>query len=472
MAIEVKLPQISEDAESGQVSEILVSVGDHIDKEQSVIVVESDKAAVEVPSEEEGKVKEIKVKANQEIKVGDTILVLEENGGAEEKKEKDGEEQKEGKPDEKAGEKDTEETKEAEVEDKTDAEVEEDQGTEKEPKEESKEARSKSDDDEENEDQTAAKTEEDAEGPKSSKEKAKEPSDQAVPAAPLARKLARELGIDLNDVPADDSGRITQESLMDYAKGVISSVSAKPAKVTGGIKLPDFSKWGETESTPLSSIRKTTAENTTKSWQHIPHVTQFDKADVTELEKFIEKQKEKSEAPITITAVLTKIIGEALMQFPQFNTSLDLDNQTVIHKKYYSVGIAVDTKEGLLVPVVRNVEDKSIQEIAEEIVDLAGKARNKKLSPQAMKGGNFTISNLGGIGGTSFTPVIFPPQVAILGVSRSAKELVLENNEFVPRTMLPLSLSYDHRAIDGADAARFLRWVCEVLEQPMKLMMD
>ncbi|HKL39551.1 MAG TPA: 2-oxo acid dehydrogenase subunit E2, partial [Cryomorphaceae bacterium] len=212
-------------------------------------------------------------------------------------------------------------------------------------------------------------------------------------------------------------------------------------------------------------------KNTLQSWRHIPHVTQNDKANVSGLEAFLEKQNEKSDEKITLTAILLKVSAEALDEFPNFNASIDLQEKEMVYKKYFHIGVAVDTDDGLLLPVIKDVKEKSIAELAKELSDAAEKAREGKLTADEMKGGNFTISNLGGIGGTGFTPVIFPPQVAILGVSRTQTEAVFKDGEFSPQSMLPLSLSYDHRAVDGAGAARFLRWICESLEQPMNLMM-
>jgi pyruvate dehydrogenase E2 component (dihydrolipoamide acetyltransferase) len=214
-----------------------------------------------------------------------------------------------------------------------------------------------------------------------------------------------------------------------------------------------------------------TARNVQQAWQTIPHVTQFDEADMTKMEEFREKSQEKAgDVKITVTALLLKIAGFALQKFPQFNSSLDTENEQIIFKHYYHIGIAVDTPHGLLVPVVRDVNTKSLLELSAELTELAEKARNKKLSADDMQGGSFTISNLGGIGGTNFTPIVYAPQVAILGVSRSKYQQVLTGEEFQKRLVIPLSLSYDHRVIDGADGARFLRWICQVIEDPFAIL--
>ena len=225
----------------------------------------------------------------------------------------------------------------------------------------------------------------------------------------------------------------------------------------------------------MSNVRRKTAEHLSYAWSTIPHVTQMDKADITQLEKTRKKFAKMTEAAggkLTVTAILLKIISKALKRFPQFNSSIDMENRQVIYKKYYNVGIAVDTDRGLIVPVIRDVDQKSIIDLSLELGEIAAKARNKKIGLDDLQGGNFTISNLGGLGGTSFTPIVNSPEVAILGVSRGGYEPRYENGEFVPRLMLPLSLSYDHRIIDGADAVRFLRWICTALEEPLLMSME
>jgi pyruvate dehydrogenase E2 component (dihydrolipoamide acetyltransferase) len=252
-----------------------------------------------------------------------------------------------------------------------------------------------------------------------------------------------------------------------HAKEVIQS--PKASQFAGYAEVPDFSKWGPVEAQPMSRIRTITAESTVNSWQTIPQVVQFEKADITEVEKFRLASKaavEKAGGKLTMTAILLKLTAMALKQFPKFNASVDMKNNQIIYKNYINIGIAVDTEQGLLVPVVRDVDKKSLTQLSVELGGIAERARLRKLTSEEMQGGNFTISNLGGIGGTSFTPIVYPNQVAILGVSKSAIEPVYQDGAFVPRNMLPLSLSYDHRLIDGADGARFLGWMCKVLEQP------
>ncbi len=239
--------------------------------------------------------------------------------------------------------------------------------------------------------------------------------------------------------------------------------------------LPDFSRWGQIDRKPMSNIREKTAEHMSIAWSNVPQVTQFDKADITRLEEYRKNFGAKAEGAggkLTVTAVLLKVIASALKNFPQFNASLDMERKDIIYKKYYHVGIAVDTDRGLLVPVVRDVDRKNIMQLSVELTQVAERARNRKLSLEEMQGGTFTITNLGGIGGTSFSPIVNFPEVAILGISRSGVEPVFTNGSFEPRTLLPLSLSYDHRIIDGADAARFLRWVCEALKDPFLIALE
>ena len=236
--------------------------------------------------------------------------------------------------------------------------------------------------------------------------------------------------------------------------------------------LPDFTKWGEIERKPMSNIRRKTAEHLGHAWNQIPHVTQHDKADITAVEELRKKyapQAEKAGGKLTMTAVALKIAAAALQRFPQFNSSVDIARNEIVYRKSVHIGVAVDTPRGLLVPVIRNVDRKGIIELASDLAKVSEKARSGKLSLDEMQGGGFTITNLGGIGGTSFTPIVNWPEVAILGISRGGYEPVYDGQTFKPRLMLPLSLSYDHRVIDGADGARFLRWVADAFEQPFVL---
>jgi pyruvate dehydrogenase E2 component (dihydrolipoamide acetyltransferase) len=287
--------------------------------------------------------------------------------------------------------------------------------------------------------------------------------------------------VDINAVAGSGpAGRISQEDVKEHARRILSSVGSAGAAAGGAVSarasrpMPDFAKWGEVQREAWTNIRRVTSEHLSYSWNTVPHVTQFDKADVTALEELRKKYKDqvvKAGGNLTVTAMLVKILATALQKFPQFNASIDPDRGEIIYKKYVSVGVAVDTDRGLLVPVIKDANRKNITQIAVELQQLAQKARDKKLTVEEMSGGSMTISNLGGIGGTYFTPIVNWPEVAILGVSRGIIEPAWNaaTNAFEPRQKLPLSLSYDHRLIDGADAMRFLRWVVEAIEQPFLL---
>jgi pyruvate dehydrogenase E2 component (dihydrolipoamide acetyltransferase) len=437
MEKEIKLPKVAEGVESATVTDILVKDGDEVTKGQSVIVVESDKASVEVPSEEAGKVKTISVKKDAEIKPGDVILILETEGKEEQPKE----EEKEVKPKEKK--KDDEESQ---RQNKEEAKVE---AKEKKPAETTGE-----------------------EEPLTKEEVKEEPAAE-IAAIPNALRLARELGININDVKGSGpQGKIMEEDVTAYVKEIIQG---KLKGSPGEEPLPDFSKWGETEKMPLKSIRKATAKRTATTWRIIPHVTHFDEAEISKIEELRMSKNnlaEKKGGKLTITAILLKILSLALKEFPKFNASIDLRNEEIILKKYIHIGVAVDTERGLLVPVVRDVDKKDLIDISIELTALSEKARQGKLSADEMNGGSFVISNVGGIGGTNFTQLVYHPQVAILGVAKAETKAVFINNEFRPKHMVPLSLSYDHRIIDGADAARFMRWICEVIENPLNLFIN
>ncbi|TFW33506.1 2-oxo acid dehydrogenase subunit E2, partial [Massilia horti] len=300
-------------------------------------------------------------------------------------------------------------------------------------------------------------------------------------------QFARELGVDLSKVPGSGpKGRITQQDVQNFVKGVMSGAAAAPAAPAGGAGvggislLPwpslDFSKFGPTETVALSRIKKISGPNLHRNWVMIPHVTQFDEADVTDLEAFrVESNaayaKAKSSVKLTMLAFVIKASVAALKKYPQFNSSIDETGSNLIVKQYYNIGFAADTPNGLVVPVVKDADKKSISQIAQEMGELSAQAREGKLSPAAMQGATFTISSLGGIGGTAFTPIINAPEVAILGLSKSAMKPVWDGEAFQPRLMLPLSLSYDHRVIDGAGAARFTAYLAEVLADLRKTLL-
>jgi pyruvate dehydrogenase E2 component (dihydrolipoamide acetyltransferase) len=294
-------------------------------------------------------------------------------------------------------------------------------------------------------------------------------------ASPSARKFARELGVDLaRIIGTGPKGRITQVDIQEFVKGVMKGApSAAAPAARGGLTLDlpawpqvDFAKFGPVEAKPLSRIRKLSGGFLHRNWVSIPHVTQHDEADITELEAFRKENAqvaEKGGFKLTMLAFLVKASVNALKQFPEFNASLDNTGENLIVKKYYHIGVAVDTPEGLVVPVIRDADRKGVFDVARELAEISKLAREKKLKPDAMRGGTFSISSLGGIGGTAFTPIINAPEVAILGVARSQMKPVYKDGTFVPRLMLPLSLAYDHRVIDGAAAARFTTYLASVL---------
>ncbi|OYW00174.1 MAG: hypothetical protein B7X11_04710 [Acidobacteria bacterium 37-65-4] len=297
----------------------------------------------------------------------------------------------------------------------------------------------------------------------------------STPAAPSVRRLARELGVDITRVEGTGPrGRISADDVKLYAKLVMGGQPA--ASGTAPVKaLPDFARFGPVRREPMSKVRRITAQSMAHAWATVPTVTQYDKADITDLDAFRAKHAKKVEAAggkLTMTAILAKVTAGALKAFPQFNASVDPERGEIVYKDFIHLGIAVDTDRGLLVPVARDADKKNITALSVEIAALAERARAKRIAPEDMDGGTFTLSNLGGIGGIGFSPIVYWPQVAILGVSRSEMQPVWRVDRFVPRLFLPLSLSYDHRLIDGADGARFLRWICEAMEDPMLLALE
>ncbi len=424
--IEIKVPELGENIEAAGVAKLLVKENQTIEKGQNLLELETDKAVLQVPAEYSGTVQKILVKEGDSVKVGDTILTLLAEVASEA-----------------VAEQPTPVVTAAEVAEETPAPG-----------------------------PVTAEPEPEI-TPQLPKREVKK--GEIAPAAPSVRRFAREIGIDINQVPGSGpGGRISIEDVKAYSKmlnkqralqtGVATGVQAEP--------LPDFEKWGAVERQPMNKVREKTALHLSYAWSTIPHVTQFDKADITELENLRKQytaEVQKAGGKLTVTAILLKVVSMALKKFPQFNASIDLAKREIIFKKYVNIGVAVDTDRGLLVPVIKNVDQKGITELSVELSEISRKARDRKLSLEEMQGGNFSISNLGGIGGTGFTPVVNAPEVAILGVSRSEIQPVFKDGQFVPRLILPLSLSYDHRLIDGADAARFLRWVCQALEQPFLL---
>ncbi len=430
--VEVTVPDIG-DFKEVEVIELMVKPGDQIKVDQSLITVESDKASMEIPSSHAGTVKELKVKVGDKVAKGSLVLLVEATGGA-----------------------------------------------------------------------PAAAPAAAAPAPAAAPAAAAAPAPAAAAPAPAAaapsqgvtgskahaspsiRKFARELGVDLARVPGTGpKGRITQQDVQNFVKGVMAAgpTAAAPSKggSGGGMEVLawpslDFSKFGPTETVALPRIKKISGPNLHRNWVMIPHVTHFEDADVTDLEQFrvdsnAALAKQKSTVKLTMLAFVIKASVAALKKFPQFNSSLSEDGASLIVKQYYNIGFAADTPNGLVVPVVKDADKKTISQIAVEMGELSAQARDGKLSPAAMQGATFTISSLGGIGGTAFTPIINAPEVAILGLSKSAMKPVWDGSTFQPRLMLPLSLSYDHRVIDGAGAARFAAYLADVLADLRKTLL-
>ncbi|MGE5400154.1 MAG: dihydrolipoyllysine-residue acetyltransferase [Bacteroidota bacterium] len=450
--LEFKLPELGENIAAADVLQVKVAPGDKVKKDQVILEIETDKATIEVPSDISGTVKEVLVKAGEKAKVGQVIFTLEVEGQKESAGKSITEKQ------------DASETGENKI---VPAMI-------PETKAEAPAAAAPAP-------QAQAKAAQPSATRVYIEEKEKTEPSRLAPAAPTVRRFAREIGVDINQVTGTGpGGRISIPDVKAYAREASQRQQLEkegPRAPSGVIAepLPDFSKWGEVERKDMSNIRRKTAEHLSYAWSTVPHVTQFDKADITELErlrKMYGKHAEKQGGKLTITAILLKIVASALKAFPQFNTSVDMANSAVIYKKYFNIGVAVDTDRGLLVPVIKDVDKKNIIELAIELNKFAEKARNKKLALEDMQGGSFTITNLGGIGGTYFTPIVNSPEVAILGVSRGSYEQVYIDGQFEPRLMLPLSLSYDHRIIDGADGARFLRWVVDAVQQPFLMALE
>lgn len=418
----VKVPDLGTD--SARVIEILVSKGDQVEADQSLLVLESDKASMELPAPFSGVIESIDIKLEQDVKTGDVIMQMQVSGG-------DSEAKAESQPAEQQG-----------------------------KQSDAKQAPAAA---------SSAASEEPASPPPvggPSREGAK------VHAGPAVRMLAREFGIDLTDVkPTGPRDRILKEDVQKHVQAVMQQRKSAPAGATGGSGIPpvpevDFSRFGEIETVDMTRLQQVGASNLHRSWLNVPHVTQFDLADISALEAFRKEQKaaaEKAGVKLTVLPFLLKACAHLLREQPNFNVSLAASGKQLIQKKYVHIGFAVDTPDGLLVPVIRDVDKKSLLQLAAEAAELADKARNKKLGADAMQGACFTISSLGHIGGTYFTPIVNSPEVAILGVSKATMQPVWDGASFQPQLMLPLSLSYDHRAINGAAAAQFTKRLGELL---------
>ena len=447
MLKDVKIPEISDNVTSGKVVAVLVKAGDSVAVDDVLVELETDKAVVEIPSPYAGKIDDILVAEGDEKNIGEIIVRIEIETSQDE-------------PDNNVLERPA--TAEQAAVPEITAAV-----------------------------NTPVATEPpQADGSDSPPQAAplaaavavvtSPPSERpSAPAAPSVRRFARELGVDIHAVPGTGpGGRISETDVSAYVKQRLATVSnrGEPSvdKDSHGPQLPDFTRWGQVRTEKLETVRRLTANNLSASWPVVPQVTQFDEADITHLQRFIEKhakQADKLGGKLTVTAVLMKVCGEALIKFPRFNASIDIENDQLIYKDYVHIAMAVATQRGLLVPVIRDVPHKGILELAAEIVDIAGRTRNKKVKPEELEGGTFTISNQGGIGGTAFTPIVLWPQAAILGVSRARRMPVEKEGRFVPRTILPLCVSYDHRLVDGADAARFLDWICRSLGQGLTMLL-
>jgi pyruvate dehydrogenase E2 component (dihydrolipoamide acetyltransferase) len=431
---ELRLPELGENIREVDVSAVLVAVGDRIRRDQPVIEVETEKASLEVPASADGRVAELLVRAGDTIKVGQVILVIEADVGAGEKRAATG-------PAAGAG---------AQAPDAAPSAA-----------ERAAEAPA-----------TPSAIPEALPAPRPAPviafPAARPGIGEAVPAAPSVRALARELGIDIRRVPGTGTGgRISRDDVKAHAKRLIQDAGRPGPAVP---ELPDFSKWGGVRRERMSRVRRATASSMSVAWSAIPHVAQFDSADVTALEaerKEHNRGLEPGQAKLTPTAIAIARVAKLLVELPQFNASVDAVAGEIVYKEYVNVGVAVDTDRGLLVPVVRDADAKPASRIAAELADLAARAREKKIRPEELAGATFTVSNLGGLGTTWFAPIVNWPEVAILGLGRAEDRARLVDGAFVPRRILPLSLSYDHRAIDGADAARFLRRVAEALERPL-----
>ncbi len=461
MAMPFNLPPLGENVEAGTVVGILVAPGDRIEVNQPVLEIETDKANLEVPSGVAGVVTEVLVENGATAEVGAPVLMYKDEAVASYAEAEDGartlnaaeEEPVQKAMDEGASAGETAPAAKADTPDTKDLDT-------KDPAPSAQAAREVPPPPAAISSPTAAQTPTGA---------------QPVPAAPSVRRFAREIGIDIAQVPGTGSGgRISVEDVKIHARQlrIGQGPAASPASST---PPPDFAKWGPVETEPMSNLRRVAAEHLSAAWTNIPHVTYGDKADITEMEALRKQFGPAAEAAggkLTMTAIALKIVAVALKRFPQFNASVDMGRREIVYKKYYHIGVAVDTDRGLVVPVIRDVDRKNLIELSIELSNIAVKARDRKLSPDDMQGNTFTISNLGGFGGTFFSPIVNAPDVAILGLARSRMEQVYVDGAFQPRLMLPLMISYDHRLIDGADGARFMQWLVQAFEEPFLISLE
>lgn len=449
MALEFKLPDLGEGIHEAEILDIKVKEGDSVKEDQILFEVETDKAAVEVPSPYAGKVAKIFFKVGDTAKVGNVMITI-ETADAPVKQER-------AKPE------------------SVPAEVHHAAAQQSSPVGAGVGAGA-----------TGAGT---RTTPSSGNGK---PAGKVVPAAPATRKMARDLGVDLHSVHGSGpGGRVTKEDVRAFSEGVTSipggiksapsnqgdqsaAIGKKAITLPTAIRLPEFSKQGKVERVPLRSLRKKIAANMTESWQHVPRVSNFDEADVTQLEKTrqkYEKQVTKAGGKLTMTAITIKAVVSALKKFPQFNASLDEEKEEIVLKHFYNVGIAVATDRGLIVPVIKDADQKNLVDISIELADLAQKTRDNKIELDRLQGGTFTISNIGPIGGTGAVPMVNFPEVAIMAMARAQERPVVRDGQIVIRTIMPLSLSFDHRVCDGAEAAMFLRHIADCLEDPFAILL-
>lgn len=428
MSTEVFLPELGENLQGGDVLDIKVKPGDQVTAGQTLLEVEAEKSTVEVPAPIAGRIARLLVEKGQSIKVGQALLQIDGADGNAPPATKEA-------PATKLSRESTERANKHGLDP-----IEAAPSTKPQPVRPVPDALA----------QTS--------------------KGSTVAAGPATRRLARELGVDLSRVRGTaQGGRVTQEDVKAHVR------DSAPAAITRGSALtpalPDFARWGAIERQPMDGVRRKTAEHMSVAWSQIPHVTHHDLADITDLDR-LRKQHEGKGPKLTVTAFALKAAAVALREFPQFNASVDMAGGQLVFKHYYSIGVAVDTDRGLLVPVIRDVDRKSIKVLAQELAEAAERAREKKVSMEDMRGGTFTITNLGGIGGTSFSPIVNWPEVAILGLSRGRPQPVIRDGQVVPRLLLPLSLSYDHRVIDGAAAARFTRRLADLLENPLLMLLN
>lgn len=469
MATEFKLPELGEGVDSAEVARVLVAEGDTIEADQDVLELETDKAVAELPCPLAGEIKKIHVSQGDTVEVGQTILTVEESDG-------EGEHESTDQADKQKEKQKEEEAPEAEKPAQEAEEVDEEAAEEEETR-----AAKQEDADQPKEPQPAAEREafepsrQEADAGEAADEAKRKPAQDRrrqatrVVAGPATRRLARKLDVDLQEIEVDD-GRVTQEDVVraHVAHGGMPGAVPSP-------KLPDFSRFGPIRREERNRIAQRTTERLTTSWQTIPHVTQHARADITQLEKVRKEYMSAAGADspkVTVTAVAIKAVTGLLKRFPAFNSSLDVQQNELILKDYCHIGVAVDTQYGLLVPVIRDADRMTIRQLAAQLHDLARAARTRKLKREQMEGGTFTISNQGGIGGEHFTPIINHPEAAILGLGRAHSAVKMVDGQPAERLILPISLSYDHRIVNGADAARFITELSRLLSAPAQLMIE